>query len=36
MEALERVLGAPPNSLYRADVEGVMAWVAAILRARLG
>jgi AcrR family transcriptional regulator len=28
MEAIERVLGAPPNSLYRADAEAVSAWVA--------
>lgn len=27
MEALERVLGASPGSLYRADVEAVMEWV---------
>ncbi len=27
MEAVERVLGAPPNSLYRAATEAVMAWV---------
>jgi hypothetical protein len=27
MEAIERALGAPPNSLYRADAEAVRAWV---------
>jgi AcrR family transcriptional regulator len=36
MEAIERVLGAPPNSLYRADAEAVMVWVAALEAARLG
>jgi len=36
MEAIERVLGAPPNSLYRADAEAVMVWVAALHPARLG
>lgn len=30
MDAVERVLGAPPNSLYRTDTETVKAWVAAI------
>ncbi|AKB77403.1 hypothetical protein MSHOH_0920 [Methanosarcina horonobensis HB-1 = JCM 15518] len=30
MDAIERVLGAPPNSLYRADVEAVKVWVAAL------
>ena len=36
MEAIERVLGAPPSSLYRADVEAVMVWVAAPQPARRG
>ncbi len=31
MEAVERVLGAPSNSLHRTDVEAVKAW-AALLR----
>jgi hypothetical protein len=26
MEAIERVLGAPPNSLDRADAEAVKVW----------
>ena len=30
MEAIERVLGAPPNSLARADIEAVNVWVAAL------
>jgi AcrR family transcriptional regulator len=30
MEAIERVLGAPPNSLYRTDAEAVKVWVAAL------
>lgn len=30
MEAVERVLGAPPNSLYRTDAEAVKVWVAAL------
>jgi AcrR family transcriptional regulator len=30
MEALERLLGAPANSLYRADAEAVMVWLDAI------
>jgi AcrR family transcriptional regulator len=30
MEAIERVLGAPSNSLYRADAEAVRVWVAAM------
>jgi AcrR family transcriptional regulator len=30
MEAIERVLGAPPNSFYRADAESVKVWVAAL------
>jgi AcrR family transcriptional regulator len=36
MEAIERVLGAPANSLYRAGAEVVMVWVTAIQLARLG
>lgn len=27
MEAIERVLGAPPNCLYRLDAEAVRVWV---------
>jgi AcrR family transcriptional regulator len=34
MDAIERVLGAPQNSLYRADVEAVKVWVLAV-RGRL-
>jgi AcrR family transcriptional regulator len=30
MEAIERVLGAPPNCLARTDVEAVKAWVEAL------
>jgi AcrR family transcriptional regulator len=30
MEAVERVLGAPPHSLYRTDAEAVKVWVAAL------
>jgi AcrR family transcriptional regulator len=30
MEAIERVLGAPPNCLVRTDVEAVKVWVAAL------
>jgi AcrR family transcriptional regulator len=30
MEAVERALGAPPNSLYRTDAEAVSVWVAAL------
>jgi AcrR family transcriptional regulator len=30
MEAVERVLGAPPNSLTRADAAGVAIWVRAL------
>lgn len=30
MEAIERVLGAPPNSLYRVDAEAVKVWVDAL------
>ncbi len=30
MDAVERVLGAPPNSLYRADAEAVKVWVTAL------
>jgi AcrR family transcriptional regulator len=30
MEAIERVLGAPPNSLYRAHAPAVMVWAAAL------
>ncbi|MFB3765028.1 MAG: TetR/AcrR family transcriptional regulator [Methanotrichaceae archaeon] len=30
MDAIERVLGAPQNSLYRADAEMVKMWVAAL------
>ncbi|MCL5995503.1 MAG: TetR/AcrR family transcriptional regulator [Chloroflexi bacterium] len=30
MDAIERVLGAPPNSLYRTDAEAVKVWVTAI------
>jgi TetR/AcrR family transcriptional regulator, transcriptional repressor for nem operon len=36
MDAIERVLGAPPNSLSRADAEAVMVWVAALRAAQLG
>jgi AcrR family transcriptional regulator len=28
MDAIERMLGAPPHSFYRADAEGVRIWVA--------
>jgi hypothetical protein len=35
MEAIERVLGAPANSLYRADVEAMTAWVATLQPASL-
>ncbi len=30
MDAIERVLGAPPHSLYRTDAEAVNVWVAAL------
>jgi hypothetical protein len=30
MDAIERVLGAPPNCLHRADIEAVKVWVAAL------
>lgn len=30
MEVVERVLGAPPNSLYRADAEAVKVWADAV------
>src|SRR5574341_2091376 len=30
MDAVERVLGAPPNSLYRTDAAAVKVWVAAL------
>jgi len=30
MDALERVLGAPAQSLYRADAAGVKTWLAAL------
>ncbi len=30
MDAIERVLGAPPRSFYRADAEAVNVWVAAL------
>jgi AcrR family transcriptional regulator len=30
MDAIERVLGASPNSLYRADTEAVMVWVSVL------
>jgi AcrR family transcriptional regulator len=30
MDAIERVLGVPPHSLYRADAEAVNVWVAAL------
>jgi hypothetical protein len=30
MQAIERVLGAPSNSLYRADAAAVSVWVAAL------
>jgi TetR/AcrR family transcriptional repressor of nem operon len=30
MDAVERVLGAPPHSFYRADAEAVHVWVAAL------
>ena len=30
MEAIERVLGAPPDSLQRADAEAVMPWITAL------
>jgi AcrR family transcriptional regulator len=31
MDAIERVLGAPSNSLYRTDAEAVKMWVVALL-----
>ena len=30
MEAIERVIGAPPNSFYRTDAEAVKVWVAVL------
>jgi AcrR family transcriptional regulator len=30
MDAIERVLGAPPHSLYRTDAEAVKVWVVAL------
>jgi hypothetical protein len=30
MDAIERVVGAPVHSLYRADAEAVQVWVAAL------
>jgi AcrR family transcriptional regulator len=30
MDAIERVLGAPPDSLYRTDAEAARVWVAAL------
>ena len=33
MDAIEHVLGAPPNSLYRTDAEAVKVWVTAIREA---
>jgi TetR/AcrR family transcriptional regulator, transcriptional repressor for nem operon len=30
MDAIERVLGAPPHSFYRTDAEAVNIWVAAL------
>ena len=36
MEAMERVLGAPPNSLDRADAEAVRGWVMALQPAQPG
>jgi AcrR family transcriptional regulator len=36
MEAIERVLGAPSHSLYRADAEAVLPWVAALRPASRG
>jgi len=30
VDAIERVLGAPPKSLYRADAEAVQVWVSAL------
>jgi AcrR family transcriptional regulator len=30
MDAIERVLGAPPHSFYRTDAEAVKVWVAAL------
>jgi AcrR family transcriptional regulator len=32
MDAIERVLGAPANSLYRADAKAVKQWVAALAK----
>ena len=32
MEAIERVLGAPLNSFYRADVEAVLPWATVFER----
>lgn len=32
MDAIERVLGAPPNSLYRTDADAVKVWVAALTK----
>lgn len=34
MEAIERVLGAPPNSLYRVDAEAVRIWVELVQNQR--
>lgn len=36
LEAIERVIGAPPNSLDRTDVDAVMAWVTALQPAQPG
>jgi len=33
LEAMERMLGAPPNSLDRDDTDAVLAWVTALQRA---
>lgn len=33
MDAIERVLGAPPHSFYRADIEAVKVWLAALREA---
>lgn len=35
MEAIERVLGAPANSLERAEADAVLAWVVALQPVRL-
>lgn len=34
MEAIERVLGAPPNSIHRSDAAALMAWMEALGKER--